>query len=86
MAMDEYRLLIDIDVIEFLRSRPRRQQELLMARFRAIASSPGRFYDYTEPDSVGRDLGMHIFANYAIQFWEDSADMHLKILDIYPAD
>ncbi len=84
--MAEYRLLIDIEVVEFLRSRSRRQQELLMARFRTMASSPGRFYDYTESDAVGRDLGMHVFANCAIQFWEDPADMHLKILDIHPAD
>lgn len=84
--MAEYRLLIDIEVVEFLRSRSRSQQELLMARFRTMASSPSRFYDYTESDAVGRALGMHVFASCAIQFWEDPADMHLKILDIYPAD
>jgi hypothetical protein len=84
--MGEYRLLIDIEIIEFLRSRPRAQQELLLARLRAIASDPTGYWDYTEQDSAGRDLGIHIFSKFAIWFWEDNADMHVKILEIHLAD
>jgi hypothetical protein len=84
--MDEYRLLIAIEVIDFLRIRPRAQQEALIARFRAIASAPTQFCDYTEPDAIGRDVGIHVFAKYAIRYWEDAADMHVKILEIHPAD
>lgn len=86
MAGREYRLLIDIDVIEFLRGRPRIEQEGLLRHFRAIADSPGHYYDYVETDSVGRRLGVHVFSTYAIRFWEDSADMHVKILEIESAD
>jgi hypothetical protein len=82
MASRDYRLLIDADVIDFLRTRPRRTQESMLARLRQIAGFPANFYDFTERDRVGRDLGVHMFGNYAIRFWEDPADGHLKVLEI----
>jgi len=82
MSSRDYRLLIDADVIDFLRGRPRRTQETMLARLRQIAAFPSDFYDFTEIDRVGRDLGVHMFGNYAIRFWEDPADGHLKVLEI----
>ena len=51
----------------------------MLARLRQIAAFPANFYDFTERDRVGRDLGVHMFGNYAIRFWEDPADGHLKV-------
>ncbi len=44
---------------------------------------PGAF---AEHDSVGRRIDVHIFGKLAIKFWNDSADRHVKILDIHLAD
>jgi hypothetical protein len=44
--MSGARLLIDIEVLEFLRTLRRREQEDLLKRFREIAASPSRFSDF----------------------------------------
>lgn len=84
--MSEARLLIDIDVLDFLRTLNRRNQEDLLKRFRAIAAFPSNHSDFFESDSVGRRVDVHIFGKFAIKFWNDSADRHVKILDIHWAD
>ena len=81
-----YRLLIDYEVIEFLEKLPRKDQRLLRNRFVAIQGFPSRYSDYTESDSTGRSVGINICGKYAIKFWEDHADLHVKILDVHFAD
>jgi hypothetical protein len=84
--MSDPRLLISIEVVDFLRKFSRREQERLLARFRDIAAFPSNFCDYFEQDSAGRRLGVHIIGRFAIKFWDDSADRHVKILDVHLAD
>lgn len=84
--MSDARLLIDIEVLEFLRTLRRRDQEDLLKHFRAIAAFPSNYSDFIEHDSVGRHVDVHVFGKFAIKFWNDSADRHLKILDVHPAD
>jgi hypothetical protein len=81
-----YRLLIDFEVIEFMERLPRQDQRLLRNRFVAIQVFPSRHVDYTESDSAGRPVGINICGKYAIKFWEDHADRHVKILDLHLAD
>ena len=81
-----YRLLIDYEVIEFLETLPRKDRLLLRNCFLAIQDYPRRFSDYTETESTGRRVDIHICGKYAIKYWEDSADRHLKILDVHLAD
>ena len=81
-----YRLLIDYEVIEFVESLPRRDQRFLRNRFVAIRDDPRRFSDYTEPDNTGRPSDIDICGQYAIKFWEDHTDQHVKILDVHFAD
>ena len=84
--MSDARLLIDIEVLEFLRTlRPRDQADLLR-RFRDIAVFPSRFSDFIEHDSAGRRVEVHVFGKFAIKFWDDFADHHVKILDVHLAD
>jgi len=52
--MSDTRLLIDLEVFEFLRQLPRRDQETLLKRFREIAAFPSRFSDFSEPNAAGR--------------------------------
>jgi hypothetical protein len=81
-----YRLLIDYEVIEFMEALPRKEQRLLRNRLLAIESSPSLHVDYTESDDTGRPVGINICGKYAIKFWEDHADRHVKILDLHLAD
>ena len=84
--MSNARLLIAIEVLDFLRTLPRREQQSLIKRFREIAAFPSNFADFPENDSVGRTLGVHVFGKFAIKFWDDPADRHVKILDLHLAD
>jgi hypothetical protein len=84
--MSECRLLVDIEVFEFLRTLRRRDQEDLLKHFREIAAFPSNYSDFIEQDSVGRRVEVHIFGKFAIKFWNDFADRHVKILDIHSAD
>jgi len=84
--MSDTRLLIDIEVLEFLRTlRPREQTDLLK-RFRDIAAFPSNYSDFFEYDSVGRRVDVHVFGRFAVKFWNDFADRHLKILEAHLAD
>ena len=82
----KFRLLIDYEVIEFLETLSRREQQLIRNRLVAIQDFAGRYSDYKEADSTGRPVDIHIFGKYAIKFWIDHADRHIKILDIHFAD
>jgi hypothetical protein len=47
-----YRLLIDIEVLDFARTHSRREQQILWKRFREIGKTPRSFTDYTEHDAT----------------------------------
>lgn len=81
-----YRLLVDYQVFEFLESIPKSDQRLLRDRMRAIQNFPSQHSDYQEPDEQARPLDISICGPYAIRFWEDVIDMHIKILEISWAD
>jgi hypothetical protein len=84
--MSDARLLIAIEVLDFLRTlRPREQRDLLKY-FRDIAAFPSNFSDFVEYDSTGRRVDVHVFGKFAIKFWNDFADRHVKILDLHFAD
>ncbi len=84
--MSDPRLLIDLEVFEFLRTLPRRDQEALLKRFREIAAFPTRFSDFAEYDSSGRQVDVHILGKFAVKYWHDFADRQIKILDLHFAD
>jgi hypothetical protein len=81
-----YRLLIDYEVIEFLQRLSRADQRLLRDRFVAIRDFPSRHSDFIESDMIGRRVEIHICGKYAVKFWADHADQHVKILDVHFAD
>ena len=84
--MSDARLLIAIEVLDFLRTlRPREQRDLLK-RFREIAAFPSNYSDFVEHDSVGRRVEVHIFGRFAVKYWDDHADRHVKVLDVHLAD
>jgi hypothetical protein len=82
----EYRLLIDLEVVELLQGLPRRVREDLLRHFESIRGFPSRYADYHESDAAGRRVEISIFGRFAIHYWIDFADRHVKVLAIMPAD
>jgi hypothetical protein len=82
----EYRLLIDLEVIEFLDRLPKRTRLRLLDQFRKIRAFPGNYSDYQEYDAVGRRVQICVVSGWAIHYWHDFADRHMKILALKPAD
>jgi hypothetical protein len=74
------------EVLDFLRTLRRREQQELLKRFREIAAFPAKFSDFFENDSEGCPVEVHIFGRFAIKFWDDFADRQVKVLDLHFAD
>lgn len=66
-----------------LRSPDRR---LLRAKLEAIRDFPTHHAEYHRRDDVGRRIDGCLVGKFAIEYWEDTADMDLKIISIAWAD
>ena len=55
-------------------------------RLGEIQSFSTRFADFQEPDSTGRSLDVHVHRGFAIYYWEDFADRHIKVFSLRRAD
>lgn len=81
-----YRLLIDYEALDVLASLKKPVQRLVHQRLRQIQEFPSQWADYQERDPSGRPLLVSIVGDYAITYWEDFADRHVKVLEIAKAD
>ena len=84
--MSRYRLLVDWEVIEKLNRFPWRTRRAIRDAFTRIADYPDRFSDFREPNPRGIPLDVHLCEGFAIKYWIDFADRHVKVLDLEPAD
>ena len=82
----EYRLLVDLEAVAVLDSASRKVRMRLLDHLVQLRSSPQSHSDYQEYDGSGRQLEISVFAGYALHYWIDFADRHVKILAIKPAD
>lgn len=82
----KFRLLVDLEVFEFMKTLSRAEQSMLHRRFRQIQESPTAFTDYLEYAEAGYRMEISICDRFAISFAVDHLDRHIKILDITPAD
>ena len=82
----DYRLLVDLEAIAVLHVMPKRTRTLLLDHFVKLRASPDRYSDYHENDSTGRRVEISVNAGYAIHYWIDFADRHVKILALKAAD
>ena len=80
------RLLIDSAVLAFMGQLKKRDRDFLMARFERIRDFPAQHADYQSADEKGRSLDVHIAGRFAVIYWDDAADGHLKIMDVAWAD
>jgi mRNA-degrading endonuclease RelE of RelBE toxin-antitoxin system len=81
-----YRLLISIEVIEFIERLPGRTREALRRTIHGIGRDPLGRSDAVEYDAIGRRVQIAVVGDYALMYWVDEADQHIKILDIHAAD
>jgi hypothetical protein len=82
----EYRLLVDLEAIAVLDSLPAKFRTRLLNHFIALRSAPDSHSDFHEHDSSGRRIEISVFVGYAIHYWIDFPDRHVKVLVIKSAD
>lgn len=82
----KFRLLVDLEVFEFMKTLSRAEQRSLQQRFRQIQEFPTGFTDYHEYARAGHRMEISICDRFAISFAVDHLDRHIKILDITLAD
>ncbi len=81
-----YRLLISIEVVEFVERLPNKPRSAIRSLIEAIGNDPLGRSDAEDFDDTGRLLQIAIIGDYALMYWIDDADRHVKILDIHAAD
>ena len=81
-----YRLLISIEVVEFVERLPNKPRSAIRSLIEAIGTDPLGRSDAEDYDDIGRLLQIAIIGDYALMYWIDDADRHVKILDIHAAD
>jgi hypothetical protein len=84
--VNRYRLLVDWEVIEKLNQLPLRTRRRLRQALMHIVAAPDRLSDYREPNPRGIPLDVHLCAGFALKYWIDFADRHVKVLDLEAAD
>lgn len=82
----KWRLFLELEAIDYLSSLPARDERMLRRRLRKIQEFPDNCSDFDETDENGRLLDVSLCGEYAITYWADFADRHIKILRIAPAD
>jgi mRNA-degrading endonuclease RelE of RelBE toxin-antitoxin system len=82
----KYRLLVDLEAIQVLDSMTKKIRTRLIEHLAKMRDNPDRYSDYHEKDQIGRRVEISIFAHYAVHYWLDVPDRHIKILAIKPAD
>lgn len=80
--MTEYGLFLDIGVVEQLQMMRLADRRRIFASMEKIRQRPGEFSGHSSRDSEGRLVHVHFTGRFAIKYWEDFADRHVKILDI----
>jgi mRNA-degrading endonuclease RelE of RelBE toxin-antitoxin system len=75
-----------MEVVEFLERLPTRTRKTLRNAIASIGDDPLVLSDAADFDDTGRQLQIAIVGDFALTYWIDDADRHIKILDIHGAD
>lgn len=76
----EYRLLIELDVLHFVLSRPVAERRFLIRMFEVLASDPYRRGDLHERTADGQMAQVLVIGKYLITYWADHAVKELRII------
>lgn len=81
-----YELLIDLGALELLMRQPSARKRRFIEHFHLLRLYPAANSDYHDSDVQGRMVHVSILDGFAIYYWIDEADRHVKILEIITAD
>jgi len=81
-----FRLLVDYEVFEFVVRLNAKEQHLIRREMLRVRDFPYNNADYAETDELGRQYHVHIFGKYALKYWIDEADRHLKMMEMRASD
>ncbi|MCP5517883.1 MAG: hypothetical protein H7A45_11585 [Verrucomicrobiales bacterium] len=81
-----YRLLISMEVVEFVEQLPSRAKRRMREVIRSIGENPLGRSDAVDQDATGRRLEIAVVGDYALMYWIDEAHRQVKILDLHAAD
>lgn len=73
-------------MIEFIERLPAKTREALRRVIHAIGRDPLGRSDALDRDATGRRMQISVVGDYALMYWVDEADQHVKVLDIHAAD
>lgn len=82
----KFRLLVDIEVFEFIKALRHDEQRVLQRRFRQLQEFPTGFSDYHEYAPSGHRVEISICDRFAVNYAVDHLDRQVKILAITLAD
>lgn len=82
----QYRLLIDLEALELLMQLPAARRRIFTEHFYLLQKHPTVHSDYRDTDAHGRSVHVSILDGFAIYYWVDEADRHVKILEVIAAD
>lgn len=82
----KYRLFLAVEALELVEQLPIRIRKNLRTIVSEIGADPMGMSEATDYHMIGRLVQIAIVGDYAITYWIDDADQHIKILDIHSAD
>lgn len=71
---------------EFVKARKQADRRKIESRLEALETHFHSLSDYTYFDSSGRLIDVTLFDAFAIHYWIDSSDHHIKVMRIELAD
>jgi hypothetical protein len=80
------RLLVDMEVVALMDAMPAKIRNKIVRRMLQIQDFPSNCSDFRERDETGRTLDISVVENWAIHYWADFNDRHVKVLKLTPAD
>ncbi|MFO1440654.1 MAG: hypothetical protein U1F81_20210 [Verrucomicrobiaceae bacterium] len=81
-----YRLFILDEAMQFLIGMKKPERQRLREKLELIRSYPSNHVEYERRDAAGRRISGCIVGRHAIEYWEDTADMDVKVIYIGLAD
>jgi hypothetical protein len=81
-----YRLLVDLDAVEYLHGLNPAQRRRVLEHFQRLREFPTNLSLAERPDAEGKTLHISFFEDLSIYFWLDSADRHVKVVRIEAKD
>jgi hypothetical protein len=77
-----YRLLVDLEVVHVLQGMRASARTRMLDHFERLRASPDNYSEATTRDATGRRIEVCSYRGYALHYWIDFADRHVKVLTL----